>query len=454
MEKNPRDLSKLPVTLKEVGVKEINDAGRSRTSYINLDGLKISLTQKGLIHPIVLMKYEELYSGFSYFLLAGGRRLRAAKELKWDKVPARIYPPGLNAYEIRIIELEENIRREDLTDAERIRMTKQVHDLYTELYGKKTSTSPNAKGHSYRDTAQKLGVSVGKVSGDLEIAQWLEDIPELEKLGGRKEIRQAISQAKKKVTRSKALESMKDDPLLQGSKSLEEAYHVGDFFELCKTLPDGSADLVDLDIDYPMDVAEMHPKVEMDKKVGVYTAVSKEEYPNLLQKALKESYRILNVDSWCLVWFGMEYFSEIQVWAKAIGFKTGWYYADWFKGENFSHCRNPRYNLRHSKEHFFYLKKGSPEIQKPHSDTFDVTPNVPSQRVHPYEKPARLMLSIFEIFLPEGSRIVVPFAGGGKSLIAGALHKCSVWGCDLSEEYKKGYVLTVRELAMKGKFVK
>jgi len=454
MEANPRDLSTLPVSLEEVYVKDINDAGRSRTSYQDMEGLKISLKQKGLINPIALMKYEKKYSGFTYFLLAGGRRLKAVKELKWEKVPARIYPHGLNGYEIRIIELEENIRREDLTDAERIKMTKQVHDLYVSLYGEKTSTSVDAPGHSYRDTAKKLNISVGKVGGDLEIAKWLEEIPELEKLRGRKEIKQAIAQAKKKVRRNRALELITDDPLSKGQESLEDAYHVGDFFELSKSIPDSSTDLVDLDIDYPMDVAEMHPGVGRDKKSGVYTAVTKEDYPELLQKALQESYRILNTDSWCLVWFGMEYFSDIQKWAADIGFKVGWYYADWFKGEGYSHCRNPKYNLRHSKEHFFYLKKGSPEIQKPHSDTFEESPNVPAQRVHPYEKPARLMLSIFETFIPEESRIVSPFAGGGNTLIAGAIHKCSVWGSDLSEEYKKGYVLKVRELTMKGKFNK
>lgn len=453
MVEEPRNLLDIPVELDEIPVEEINDAGRSRKEYGDVEQLKLSIQQKGLIHPIAVSKYDEPYEGFKYFLLVGGRRLAAVRQLELEKVPARIYPSNLNSYEVRSIELEENIRRKDLTDAERIMSIKEVHDLYVSIYGEKKSTSKGAKGHSQKDTANMLGVSTATVSLDIEMAEWIEEIPELAKLGDRKKIKQAITIAKKRGRRKIAFEAAgveKPDATVQG---LEDAYNIGDFFTYAKTIPDGTIDLVDLDIDYPMEIDEniLHSTIKLEKKNGTYVGISKKDYPGMMKKALVESYRILNEDGWCLIWFGREYFQRLQDWGKEVGFKTSWYTGKWYKGDGFSHCRNPRLNLQHSMEEFFYFKKGSPQIVYPHSDVFQHKPTPPSEKIHPYEKPVALMQEIFETFLMKESRIAVPFAGSGNSLVSGFQHGCYVTGYDLSEEYKKLFVLKIRSLKMEGK---
>lgn len=447
--KKERNLSELDIELAEIEIGKINNAGRDRQHYKNMDELKLSLTQKGLIHPLAVMRYENTYEGFDYFLLAGGRRFKAIKALEWEKVPVRIYPPGLNAFEIKGIELEENLKRDDLTDAERLKLIKKVHDHYVSIYGEKVSTSPDAEGHSPTDTARKLGVSRMKINKDLELAQWLEDVPALADLGDVKLIKQAIDRAKKKVARERELEEAGIDEVNESTKNYEDAYHVGDFFSLVKEVPDNSIDLVEIDIDYPMEVDHTHTAVMADKKEGIYTSISKEDYPEAMKAALKEAYRVIGKNGWCIVWFGMEYHKLLQEWGEEVGFKTSYFYGDWFKGDGYAHCRNPLSNLQHSKEHFFYFRKGAPQLNKPHSDTFTCAPTPAAQRNHPYEKPIDLMYEILSTFIKEGSRILVEFVGGGNSLIAGIKHKCYVWGSDMSGEYKKGYVLKIRTMENK-----
>ncbi len=65
-------------------------------------------------------------------LIAGHRRLEAVKHLNWDTMPVCAFG-SLTAHECRLIELEENIRRKDLTEAERsikiVELAETVRDV-------------------------------------------------------------------------------------------------------------------------------------------------------------------------------------------------------------------------------------------------------------------------------------------------------------------------------------
>ena len=453
-EKQPRNLLDLPMVQDLIEVKKVNSAGRQRLEYGNMEELKLSITQKGLIQPIAVMEYEEPYEGYNHYLLAGGRRLQAFRELKIDMIPARIYPSDLNGFEIRSVELEENIRRKDMTDAERLKATKQLYDLWTEMYGEKKSTGKEAEGMSVRDAAKKLGISKSKMSEDLEMAKWVEEVPELEKLENVQEIRKAIKKAKKRVVVKKKLDAYEKD--MEGKeegeikKVYEKAYIIGDFLDLVGNIPSGTIDLVDLDIDYPMDVEDnpMHQEVQQDKKFGAYKSIPRSDFPTVMKKTLAECYRVLKSDGWIIIWFGYEYFQDLQDWAKGVGFKTTWYHGKWYKGGGYGHTRNPYIFLNHTIEPFFYFRRGSPSISVPRTDVFEFHPLPPEKRSHPYEKPIDLMYSIMDTFIEPGSRILVPFAGSGNTLIAGWRLKCHGVGFDLSEEYKENYKLKVKELVL------
>ena len=439
-----------------IKIERINSTGRQRGDYGNIEELKLSIKQKGLIHPVAVMEYDEpLDNRYDYYLLAGGRRLRACQGLELKTIQARIYPSGLNGYEIRSIELEENIRRKEMSDAERLKAVKQIHDLWISMYGEKGSTAKDAKGHSVRDTAKRLGVSLGTASEHIEMGDWLEKVPELAKLGSKTEIKKAIKKAKKNVKQAKKIEEFEaevEDKDAQELKSMyTKSYIVGDFFEGVKSIPKNTIDLVDLDIDYPVDIDDespQHQEVTMDKKFGKYKGIPKTEFESLMKESLRESYRVLKNDSWCIVWFGWEYFDAIQKWAKEVGFKTSWYTGKWYKGGGYGHTRNPYVYLNHTIEPFFYFRKGISSINIPRSDVFEYNPIPSSNKDHPYEKPIPLMYDILNTFIDPGSRILTPFAGSGNTLIAGFQLKCHAIGFELSDGYKDSYIVKVQELVL------
>ena len=92
-----------------VPIAQIKIKKRVRKDLGNLDDLKDSLRTYGLLNPITInSKYE---------LIAGERRLTAAKEIGWTNINANIID-NLSELEQLEMEIEENNQRKEFTDSE------------------------------------------------------------------------------------------------------------------------------------------------------------------------------------------------------------------------------------------------------------------------------------------------------------------------------------------------
>jgi ParB family chromosome partitioning protein len=83
----------------------VDRADRQRRELRNIDELAESIQRIGLINPIVITS--------DGVLVAGERRLTAIRQLAWTHVPVQ-FAEDLSDYELQTIELEENIKRENL----------------------------------------------------------------------------------------------------------------------------------------------------------------------------------------------------------------------------------------------------------------------------------------------------------------------------------------------------
>ena len=125
---------------------------------ITTEDLKPSIAKRGVIQPIIINRNLEL--------VAGERRLTASKELELPLVPIR-YVETLDPIELKIIELEENIKRKDLSWQDTVGGVRDIHDCYiAEAAGK-------GDEWSMTQTAEAIGVSLSLVS------QYLRVFPEL-----------------------------------------------------------------------------------------------------------------------------------------------------------------------------------------------------------------------------------------------------------------------------------
>ncbi len=110
-----------------IGDIKINPLQPRRTfNPQELDELVQSIEQHGILQPLVVRRLDE--GGFE--LIAGERRLRAAKKLGWDKVPAVVRRDVKSDQSRLVFALIENIQRQNLDPIEEALAYKQLNEEY------------------------------------------------------------------------------------------------------------------------------------------------------------------------------------------------------------------------------------------------------------------------------------------------------------------------------------
>lgn len=221
-----------------MNIDQIIVGTRRREDMGDIQALADSISKYGLLHPIVIDDQNHL--------VAGCRRLAACKLLGWSEIP--VTPLGeLSDRQLREIELEENLRRKDLTEIEKsrnmvelaelkVKAKTQVKDENLEQDIKidgdtekfevfRPSTGRNTVGRpsqpdSIRETAKEIGVSPQTLhdahahveavneypelssfpkTHAIEIARQLKAMPEPVRQEKRKEIQQIEETGKHKL---------------------------------------------------------------------------------------------------------------------------------------------------------------------------------------------------------------------------------------------------------------
>lgn len=118
-----------------------------RTLFEDLEGLEASLKHHGILQPLLVCQREG-----KYYLIAGERRLRAAKNIAMETVPCRILQgDDAEMFEWAILE---NIQRRDLTPVEEAKSYRHLMEL---------------KGYTQDKLAQSLGKSRSYVTNMLRL---------------------------------------------------------------------------------------------------------------------------------------------------------------------------------------------------------------------------------------------------------------------------------------------
>lgn len=128
---------------------------RSRFADHNMDELVDSIRQYGIIQPVIVSQNE----GGEYELIAGERRLRAAKIIGLEKVPAIVRDAG--AQEKLEVALIENLQRENLNPVETALAYRKLIDEFN---------------LSQEDMAKRVGKSRSSVANTLRVLNLPEEI--------------------------------------------------------------------------------------------------------------------------------------------------------------------------------------------------------------------------------------------------------------------------------------
>lgn len=148
-------------------ISEIKIRGRLREDTGKLEDLAESMARYGLLHPIVVDDHNKL--------VAGQRRLEAAKSLGWQMIEARRLG-DLSDVERRVLELEENVRRKNLSAYERSKARKELAEtarkvLQEELRAKSARKSKRKRGRPRSASDSEAAKRTGTPRRTLGVAE-------------------------------------------------------------------------------------------------------------------------------------------------------------------------------------------------------------------------------------------------------------------------------------------
>jgi DNA modification methylase len=438
-----------------VPLNEIELSGRGRGDYGDLNELACSIRELGQLQNLVLIQQDnEALKPFR--VLAGGRRFRAMKELlEWEEANCLIFSRELSELELLEIEYEENSRRKSLTWKEDTDFKARIHDLRVQKYGEKISRSDsNASdvGASIRDTARELGISHTTMAIDHKLSKMSDEHPDLfAQCKTKKDAYKMMKLAQEAIIRTELSKRMTSGAAKSpGSKlsSLLDRFVVGDFFEGVKALPNNSFNLVEIDPPYAIALHDIKRGDGVDTAADRlhYNEVLASDYVNFLDATLAECYRVMSDHSWLLIWFAPDpWFETIYTLIEKNNFSTTRLVGHWIKPSG--QTNHPSKYLANACEDFFYAWKGSPTLARAgRTNVFAYNPVPATKKIHPTERPLELMQEILSTFAWEGSRILVPFLGSGKTILAAESLSMLAVGFELSKQYKEAFIIQASEM--------
>jgi ParB-like chromosome segregation protein Spo0J len=421
--------------VKEISLSDIITKERARKDMGDIRGLTTSIQKIGLIHPLVVQSET---GEAPYLLLAGGRRLEALRNLRAETVTVRIYDHEMTERQIRTVEYFENYQRKAFEGPEETFLIQKMHATLQEI-------SPS---HTMADTARALGKTKGSISQDLKLANAMEKYPELglqnapNKTVARSILKRMTQAARAQVQLDRYEENKKDFQLTDDLiiQALFEAYVVGDFFEECQKLTENSYQLIE--VDPPWSIGE--EKYFDGVGNSSYQHLGSPGYLEFCETLAHECFRLASEDAWIIWWFGQEWHNEIYDILMRAGFQGNPTPAIWLKEGVTPYSRAPYTNLSSDYESFLYVRKGDAKLTKAGvSNVFPFPPIHHSQRIHPTERPVRLMTDIFNIFSFQGARVLIPFAGSGNSIRSCFATNRYPKGFDLQMEFKNAYSIRI-----------
>lgn len=387
---------------------------RARKDFTGLGALCDSISKYGILHPIVVTVPRE---DGKVELIAGERRFRAALLNGLKEVPCTLHK-DLDEFKKKEIELEENQKgvRKDLSWQEQAELIAEIDTLKRTIYG--PSQQGKKTGWSQADTARSLGISEATVQSQVKIAKILKDRPDIAKAVENLPMTAAVRRAKQ-ILDTEEIKAAQD----AGALEVSHAVRLGDALELIKEVESESVDL--LLTDPPYGVEEIEKGRGKKASVNMSYQASLPESANLNPKEVKELYynilpqiaRVLKPSSHFYIFFTIDLYPALRnaikraklyvnptpiVWDKEAATSP-------FRGYDYSPC----YEMI---LHGCKLPK-SRRLAKPCRQVLKCKPLHALARIHPFQKPPKLLRYFLKQSSDPGSLIFDPFAGSGETLI-------------------------------------
>lgn len=400
-----------------------------------LDELSDSIDRTGLLHPIVVRTTDD-----QLVLVAGERRLRtiiqrAEKGLGLECGNIK-FPPGevpylhlgeLSDEKALEAELEENIRRVDLSWQERAAAEARLHEIRSRQAEERgesqtiRATAVEARGGTESTIS---GTIQQQVSQNLVLAKHLAD-PDV---AGAKTPKEALKVLQRKAETQKRVDLAKAFDLEQAKTPTSPHTLIrGDIRERLKELPDGHFQVLLTDPPYGIDADTFGDQ----SGTGHEYSDSHEYFGALINVLADEGYRVCAEQAHAYVFCDPRRFDEIKLVFELAGWSVWGTPLIWAK--NTGMLPRPEHGPRRTYETILFASKGDKRTNLVRPDTL-IHPSVRGL-VHGAQKPVALYQDLLERSASPGDSILDPFAGSGTIFPAANRLKLRATGIELSDEY-------------------
>jgi len=401
-----------------------------------LDELVQSILDVGLLQPLVLRDDGRT-------LLAGERRSRAIQRLAEQHPGQSIRHDGgyftppefpfvlaceLSSDQLVQAELEENIRRVDLTWQERTRAIASFHKLRSKQAAS-SGVVQTAKATATEIRGEEAeGQQITEVTNAVILAEYLDD-PFVSAARDEKEARKILKEQLKDAERRKRAENF-DATATPHKLFLGSCFDIGTEFN-------SFFDCIVTDPPYGIDI---HKKDMFDVHTHEYDD-SDEAFQEILSKLPPLMHRICKDNAHAYVFCDIRRFNDLFV-AFELGGWTVWPRPlIWDKG-NTGSFGNIEYGFRACYDAILFCRKGDRKVTAGYRDVIPITQ--PTNLPHPAGKPPALFADLIKRSCLPGDRVADLFCGSGPIFPAAAEQKTIAYGWEVNPKY---HAISVEQLA-------
>jgi ParB/RepB/Spo0J family partition protein len=391
---------------------------REREDVGDLESLALSLAKFGQLQPIVLDRNGELIAGFRRY---SAHRMNGATTIM------AIYRDEVDETLAKELELEENIRRKQMTWQEEARGLAELNRL-------RMAKDPN---WTQVKTAQLAGggTSQRDISQAVQMEKLLEVFPELAKA---KSLNQAQSWAKAKASSIQRVIDVKASP--EDYSSIEERLVLGDSVDVIRTIPDESFHAIITDPPFGIDYEDR--TAGTSDNVTAY-ADDKAAYERLLTMA-PDMYRVLRPNGWCVWFLGITWYERAKLAFREAGFTVDEIPIIWDRSEGRTFTSRPDRWFGRGYDIALHMVKGEPRMAKWGSNVISIPPVPASEKEQSVERPVELYAELITRLTIPGEKIADFFAGAGGCPAACELTKRDWFAVEKSPERRARAIQKVK----------
>lgn len=455
-----------------IPLSQIKVEGRLREDLGDIEALAVSIRDNGQLQPIVVERIGE-----EYHLRAGGRRYAALTALstnivKNDKPDFYLEAPvtvfnEMPAHQRTKIELEENLRRKDMTWLEKVIGIVKYHRAARQ------SSLQEGEQWTQEMTGDLLGLDQASVSIAFTVYEHIRnknqkvleaesltdaikviaadnlDAAQAERLRRIKLAREQTAtpvSVDAKAPTEQSLHSVRPSILVSASNQKPQTvedkvqaslsdisafYHEGDSIDVLPKIA-ASRPIHHIICDPPYGIAMSNLLGSSIERIEETHHV--QDNLSLLPKFLRVAFDSIQEDGFLCMWYDLDHHEKIAQWAGDIGWRVQRWPVVWCKT---SPCSNQaaQCNVTKSTEVCYMFRRSEKSILKKKQSTNYILAGTAASATHPFTKPYEVWKYLIEAVSMEGQTIVDPFAGEGSSLAAAFKLKRTPIGIEIDQKH-------------------